>query len=412
MRAAYGQSTPPAILNVVSSGVRAATRAGWSIFVPIMLPVESYGVYSVFQTTVAAVTQGAVLGTPQTILREPHRELPMLGLFLHSLAIAAAVLVVLALTIARYDFAFQALVAAGAVATILYLQFAMRAKSRFQFGRVLRSEVLASAVFCAGILGIALVAWTGSRDAIDYRAMAAVEVLATAAIVVSLILGRNGRLTPAERSVSDTRRYLPSVYSVGILILFEVIIWRRLEVYFLQESPDGLQGVAVYGLATQLANIFLLFPMAMIEAWWPSFAKSFGASSRDYFDTISRKFPKYNLIYAVIVVGSICITPLLILTIFQKYAAWVWYVTGFVAIRVITSYSGFHSATLYASRRERCLYAPIGVAALVAIAANVVFTLRWGIRGAMVAFALTQVTVAAGTILASRRADARLKERA
>ena len=107
LQAAYRQAAPPAVLNVVSSGVRAATRAGWSLFVPYLLPVDSYGVYSVFQTTVTAVTQLAVLGTPQTILREPTRELPMAGLFLHSLSIAALVLLVLGISVARYDWLFQ-----------------------------------------------------------------------------------------------------------------------------------------------------------------------------------------------------------------------------------------------------------------------------------------------------------------
>jgi O-antigen/teichoic acid export membrane protein len=410
VRAAYRQSTPPAILNVVSSGVRAATRAGWSLFVPFMLPVEAYGVYSVFQTTVTAVMQAAVLGTPQTILREPNRELPMLGLFLHSLAIAVAVLLALALTIAKYDWLFQALVAASAISMILYLQFTMRAKSRFQFGRVLRAEATGSVVFLAGIIGISIATVSLGKHWLDYSAMGVVEILATTAIVVSLVTGA-GRLTPIERGVRDTRRYLPGVYSVGVVVLFDVIIWRRLEVYFLQQSPAGLQGVAVFGLATQLANLYLLVPGAMIEAWGPSFARSYGVGPAEFFQTFGQKMSNYRKLYVLVVLGSLAATPLLILAIFHKYAAWVWYVTGFVATRVVCSYASFHSAAMYASRRERLLYAPVVIAAIVAIGSNIALTLRWGIPGAIIAYGLTQLTVTVGTMVVSRWSSARLGAR-
>ena len=410
VRAAYGQATPPAILNVVSSGVRAATRAGWSLFVPFMLPVESYGVYSVFQTTVTAVMQAAALGTPQTILREPNRELPMLGLFLHSLTIAVVVMLALAVTIAKYDWLFQSLVAASAISMILYLQFTMRAKSRFQFGGVLRAEATGSVVFLAGIIGISIATLTLGKQWLDYSVMGVVEIIATVAIVVSLITGA-GRLTSIERGVRDTRRYLPGVYSVGVVVLFDVIIWRRLEVYFLQESPAGLEGVAVFGLATQLANLYLLVPGAMIEAWGPSFARSYGLGTTEFFQTFQQKLVNYRKLYVLFVLGSLAATPLLILTIFHKYAAWMWYVTGFVATRAVCSYVSFHSAAMYASRRERLLYAPVAVAAVVAIVSNIALTLRWGIPGAIIAYGLTQLTVALGTMFVSRWSSARMNTR-
>ena len=410
VRSAYGQATPPAILNVVSSGVRAATRAGWSLFVPFMLPVEAYGVYSVFQTTVTAVMQAAVLGTPQTILREPNRELPMLGLFLHSLAIAVVVLLALAFTIAKFDWLFQALVAGSAISMILYLQFTMRAKSRFQFGRVLRAEATGSVVFLAGIIGITVATLTIGKQWLDYSAMGAVEILATSAIVMSLISGK-GRLTPSERSVRDTRRFLPGVYSVGVVVLFDVIIWRRLEVYFLQKSPAGLQGVAVFGLATQLANLYLLVPGAMIEAWGPSFARSFKLGTNEFFQTFDQKMVHYRKLYVLFVLGSLAVTPLLILTVFHKYHAWMWYVAGFVATRVVCSYASFHSADMYASRREKLLYAPVVIAAVVAIGSNLALTLRWGIPGAIIAYGLTQLTVTVGTMVMSRWSSARLSAR-
>jgi hypothetical protein len=54
-----------------------------------------------------------------------------------------------------------------------------------------------------------------------------------------------------------------------------------------------------------------------------------------------------------------------------------------------------------APRRER-FPAPVAVAAVVAIASNVVFTLRWGVSGAIVAYGLTQIAVAGGTMVVAR----------
>jgi O-antigen/teichoic acid export membrane protein len=402
LRSAYGQATPPAFLNVVSSGVRAATRAGWSLFVPYLLSVNAYGLYSVFQTTVIAVTQAGVLGSPQTILREPTRELPMAGLFLHSLSLAAAVLFILSFSVADYHWPFQVLVAGGAVAMILYLQLSMRAKSRFQFARVLRSEALGSVVFCSAILLISIAASRWGRGWIDYRIVGGVEILATGAILVSLLSGKEGRLSKFERGVRETRQHLASVYSVGVVVLFDVIIFRRLEVYFLEKSPSGLEGVAVFGLSAQIFTMFLLVPGAMIEAWGPSFARSHFTGRSEFLKTVRGKLVNYRKLYALIVLASISTPPLLIKIIFHKYDAWMWQITAFVAIRIVCSYASFHSATLYASRRERLLYGPVALGALVAITGNILLTLRWGVSGAIVAYGITQLTVASGTILMAR----------
>jgi len=395
---ASGSSSPPAVLNVVSSGVRAATRAVWSLFVPYLLSIDAYGFYAVFQTTGLAVAQASILGTPQIILREPNRELPMAGFFLHSVGIAALVLLIMGFTVAHHDWMFYTLVALSCISVILYMQLTMRAKSHFQFGRVLRSESTGTAVFGTAILLIALMASFFGKSWLDYRIMGAVEILATGAIVAALLLGPGGRLTHRERGVREVREYLPSVYSVGVVVLFDVVIFRRLEVYFLQESPAGLQGVAVFGLSAQIFNMVLLVPSAMIEAWGPTFARSFRSGPSEFAQTVQQKLGKYRKLYVLIILGTLVLTPLLTATLFRKYQAWTWYITAFVLTRVVCSYAGFHSATLYSSRRERLLYGPAFAGAAISIASNVLLTLRWGVPGAVVAYALTQFTVAASTM--------------
>ena len=102
--------------------------------------------------------------------------------------------------------------------------------------------------------------------------------------------------------------------------------------------------------------------------------------------------------------ASILGPPLLVRLVFTHYAPWMWYVTGFAAIRVMCSFAGFYSAALYVTRGERWLYLPGLLGAVASIGFNALLTLRWGIRGAVIAFALTQIAVALATMIAFRAA--------
>ncbi|HET9233931.1 MAG TPA: hypothetical protein VFP10_07320 [Candidatus Eisenbacteria bacterium] len=394
---------PHAFLNILSSGLRAGTRAGWSLFVPLVLSVPSYGIYSLFQATVASVTQIAILGTPHTILRQPTRELPLLGLFLHSLSLAVIGLLLFGFIVRQHGWLFYALVSAASITMILYLVLIARTKSRLQFGHVLRSEAMGSAVFVLAILSISVILRTKGPGSAQFPVMAGVEILAAGMVVVSLLSGTVGRLSPRERSIEGTRRDLSSVYSVGVVVLFDVILFQRLEVFFLERSPDGMEGVAAFGLAAQLMNVFLLVPFAVGETWAPRFARSFGTGPAEFLQTVKQKLHVYRRLYVVLVIGSVCATPLLVQGVFRKYAEWTWPITALVAIRILCSYIGFYSATLYASRRERFLYAPVIAGAVIALIANFLFTLRWGMSGAILAYGLTQLSVVAGMIVVIRR---------
>ena len=78
-------------------------------------------------------------------------------------------------------------------------------------------------------------------------------------------------------------------------------------------------------------------------------------------------------------------------------------IVAFVAIRVGCAGAGLYSTAMYAVGVQRALYAPAVVAGVVAVAANVFLTRPMGITGAVIAYLLTQVTVAGLTVLSFHR---------
>jgi O-antigen/teichoic acid export membrane protein len=373
----------------------------WGIVVPAILPISGYGAYSVLQTTAGVVAQIGLLGTSQTILREPGRKVPIGGLLLHSLLLAGVALPVAVLIAPLPDPRYPWLLGALVLGLLWYGIAVTRAKAVGAFADVLRAELVGAAAFVAAI-GAVVFLMLGRRRPVDYGVVVLLEVVATAALLAALGRSPGGRIAGDEWRLAGTPAFLRSVYSVGGLVLLDLLIWRRLEIYFLQASPDGLRGVAVFGLASQLSSLLLLVPSAFAEAWSPAFA----ADLRIGWAPFERRFRDnrrvYRRIIALLVLAAAAMTPLLIRVAFPKYWPWVWQASAFVLIRVVASYAGLHAAAIYATKRERWLYAPVIAGGVVGVVSNVVLTLPWGLRGAILAYALTQGTVAVATLVVSR----------
>jgi len=379
--------------------------------VPTVLPVVGYGVYSLLQTTAAVLSQIGILGTPQTLLREPGRKLPIAGLFLHSVLIASIALPVFVLRSAVGGW-YEVLVAAMAVTLIGYGILVARAKAATAFAGVFRAETVGALALLVA-LGILVLTQhrLGAHDA-GYATVAALEIGATLVIVLSLVLPQSTKITRQEFRLTGTAAVLPSVYSVGVLVLLDLLVFRRLEMYFLEVSPDGLQGVAVFGLGAQLAGLFLLFPTAMLEAWMPALATSFASAWHDFDGRFNSNRRTYRRVFAVVVLASVLGPPLLVRLVFTHYAPWTWYIMAFAAIRVVCGYAGIYSSALYVVRRERWMYLPALLGALAGLGFNSLLTVRWGLRGAVLAFALTQATVAIAALLAYRAATPSMRREA
>jgi len=302
------------------------------------------------------------------------------------------------------------LVAAMAVTFIAYGILVARAKAANGFAGVFHAESIGALTLALALAGVLVFRVGSGNHEMSYVTVASLEIGATLVVVVSLMAGRTTRVTRKELTLVGTGAVLPSVYSVGLLVLLDLLIFRRIEMYFLRASPDGLQGVAVFGLGVQLANLLLLFPTAMVEAWMPGLAAEFAGAWQDFEARLRTNRPTYLRAFFLVVAASILVPPLLVRLVFRHYAPWTLYVTAFAATRVVCSYAGFYSSALYVTRGERWLYLPGLLGALASIGFNALLTIRWGVRGAVIAFALTQIGVAIATMIAFRAAGPSMRD--
>jgi hypothetical protein len=391
----------PAAPYVAAVGVRTAARAAWGIGLPAALSITAYGRYQVIATAGAMIAQVALLGTPQTLVRYSGQRLPMRLLAAHAAALAAvgaclAIVAVPTLRLVGGPGALVALVAAAVAATMLGAQ----AKARFAFRTSLVGEAAGAAVLVIATAAavVSTTAWTPTRVAL-------IEAVALAVTAGALLVRRPAPVL--ADAAPAPRRVFASIYSVGLLALLDVVLLRRLEIYFLERSPSGLTGVAVLGLSLQIATVALLVPAALLEAWQPRFAV-LSSGSRAAFDReVARRRRHFGILMAAVTIVGVAVPLIAVPLVFPQYSPWLGYIVLFVAVRIVCAGAGFHSAILYAAGRHRALYGSAIVTAAVAIGANAALTRPFGLPGAAIAYTLTQITVATLTVTAFRRAAAR-----
>jgi O-antigen/teichoic acid export membrane protein len=242
-----------------------------------------------------------------------------------------------------------------------------------------------------------------------------VESIALAGTAVVLLRARDSRTSASGEAPAvspPVRRMLGDIYSVGALVLLDVVLFRRLEVYFLERSPDGLAGVAVLGLSLQIVSVALLVPTALLETWQPrlALAQSTGGDAAFEHEFARRGKQFVPLMVGVALLGT-AVPFVAVPLVFPQYRPWLVYIVAFVFIRLACAGAGFYSSALYAVGRHRALYAPAVIPAVIAIAGNAVFTRQLGLRGALIAYGATQVSVAVLTVAAFYRASTRVRAR-
>jgi hypothetical protein len=357
--------------------------------------------------------QLALLGAPQTVVRYAGHRLPMRFLVLHAVALAVIAIGAAAafIPMARTPAMLGAL-ASVALATLGATLFGARAKARFAFGTSLRAELGGAVVLV--VAAIAAVAGI-TRTALTPVAALMVEAIALVGTAAVLLRARDSRASAsgAEQSASPSvRRMLGDIYSVGALVLLDVVLFRRLEVYFLERSPDGLAGVAVLGLSLQIVSVALLVPTALLETWQPRLALAQSTGGDTAFEgEVARRGRRFApLMLGVALLGT-AVPLVAVPLVFPQYRPWLAYIVAFVFIRLACAGAGFYSSALYAVGRHRALYAPSVAGAAIAIVGNAVFTRQLGLRGALVAYGATQLTVAVLTVAAFHRASTRVRAR-
>jgi len=396
-----GPSTP----YVGAVTARAAARAVWGLTLPTMLSVAGYGRYQLIATTAAMAASVALLGTPQTVVRHAGRRVPIRLLSAHAAVMALVAIGVAALLIPGMSVPIVTTTLAAAVGVAIAVALlGARAKARLAFRTSLAAELAG-----AGVLVVAAIAV--STRSFSWQPISAVWVDSTAlAVTAAVLLRARATAAPSDTAAPPpTRAVFRDIYAVGALVLLDAVLFRRLEIYFLERSPDGLAGVAVLGLALQIASVAFLVPSALLEAWQPRMAVLASHGGVAFDGEVSRRTAQFAPLMAAVVLGGVAMTVVAVPLIFSHYRAWLGYIVGFVLIRLVSAGAGFYSAVLYAAGRHRALYAPAIASAVVAIAANATFTARLGLRGALISYGAAQLTLAALTVAAFHRMSRRAR---
>jgi len=386
--------------NIAASICRAAGRGLWGLALPWLLPVEAFGRYSLLQTSYLVSAQVGALGLPQVVMREQPGTVPLLGLFLHSAFLAVVVALVMGVLGTSGSPMAMLLVPVAAVVTVGYLVSTARAKARLRFASVLRAEAFGTGVF---VLGIAL-GWLGDVGRHQHAVEMAVvwETGIGAALIGVLYLvsrGAHGN----ELSLRGTFRHLKPIYLLGSLSLFDALFMRRADVLFIQRSPAGLVGVAVFTLGVQLANMALLVPGATSESWLPLLARSYRDDRSAFLGSAKVLRRRLTLVYSISVVVLGAGMILAVAGFLPKYRPALLPIAFFFGVRFFVGFTGSYSMLLYATKNERWLV-PISLGgAFASITLHSLLTVRYGMVGAAVAFGAANLAVGCATILVVRR---------
>jgi O-antigen/teichoic acid export membrane protein len=380
-------------INLVAVAIRTVAKLGWGLAVPACLTVSGFGVYVVLQATVGMVAQFSLMGAPQVVLRSAGRRIPLGGILLHSLGLAVP-LTVLGLVVSGAKAGWpQALAAFGGCALIVQFLFSARLKSTRNFGGVLIAESAGAVVLlvCASVLVASHAGLVPGFPTVSFVHVFAIDLLVML-LITAVVLWHQRTTLRDDLHLAGACGVLPSLYSVGALVMMESLFWR-LQLYALNASPDGLEGVAVFGLAMQLIQPAFLSSTAIVEPWWTVIAAASRRAGPDLPGLVDAKDRLYRRLFLGLILLLLAALPFVLRLAFARFLPWSSYVYAFVALKLLSGMSGFWSSALYATGNEKLLYVPTVAAAGIALAGSLTLTLHAGLGGAVVVFGATQLTL-------------------
>ncbi len=229
-------------------------------------------------------------------MREKTTRIELSLCFLHSALILLTVFCVLARLVSTSytDPRTLALAYAYVGGSIAYALLVAYYKSKLQFYRLLLIESAALVLFAilAGVL-------IGNNVVpVAFETAIGGEISWTWILVLLLIVFLRRQTKEAPFQLRAFLPKLASVYSIGLLVLVDIIIWRRIEVFFLASSPDSVSGPAVVNMTLQYGMVIAMIPGAILEAWYPGLADSYIKDSSQVFEeSLRTKLLKYSVAY-------------------------------------------------------------------------------------------------------------------
>ena len=386
------------LVNLTVRGLGAAVRAAWGLAVPSMLSVSDFGVYSVAKAQAGLLAQGSILGSPQVILRRGVEVGPPGVWAIHTILLLSLTWYVSSRLFGDYHSVAAYLLATAQASQAIAAAFARR---HGRFGLAFWAEIAFAVVL---ILGFAWLALIGAELAGLPRQEWFLGIESAAYGLSTVLLWRG---LPANPAAAFWKPHYWSLfreaYSIGGIVLMDVIVWRRVELFFL-EAGTGKDAVGVFALGVQLGEMACLPMAAVLEAWYPNFSDIWACRRKEWFSYLRDRKKKFLALYG----SSVVFVPPAVLAVLrapflEHYQAWVLPVLILATLRVALNYAGFWSTVLYSTGNQLVLYRPILIAAGMTLAGNALFTIRFGLSGAVLTYAVVHTYLALATTAAARR---------
>jgi O-antigen/teichoic acid export membrane protein len=234
----------------------------------------------------------------------------------------------------------------------------------------------------------------------NYRMIFLSEIFWSATLIIiltSVILKGKNTIQPFH--IKSFLQKLRGVYSIGLLVIIDIIIWRRVEILFLAHSPDAAFGPAIINITLQVAAIIVMVPAAVLEAWYPEISQVYlERNPEKLLSMLKAKNKKYFIFYFTLSLLTLSAFTLYFVLFLGKYHPWSIQIFAFILIRILFGFAAYYSNVIYAIRKEGTLTIGIFVCAIVSIALHWIITLKYGINGCLISYFLTQVCVIVTTL--------------
>ncbi len=388
------------LVNILSRCLGAATRALWGLVVPTLVPVDQFGKYSIIKTEAGLLGQMSLLGAPQVILRRSTQIHSPAWLVFHSLTLLVLGWYISGALLHR---GFHFVIYLLAASQVLQGIGAAWSRRNGHFSMTLVGEVLIAAFLGIGGVIFAIQVTSTSAQAVLWL----LGIEATAGVVAGLWLLKVRSETreyifQRENSAYSYYRILREIYGIGLLVLMDAILWRRIELFFL-ESTHGPTAAGVFALGSQLGEIACLPMAAILEVWYPGLSETWARRKGEW----EREWMRRTRIFRVIFVLSILLSVVSVIAIvhsplLRHYSPWTTVILILVLAKVVLNYACLHSSAMYATGNQRQLYLPVLVASILKLASNWLLTSRLGLQGAVIAYIISHGYLSIATILAAR----------
>ncbi len=365
-------------INLGSNFFKIAGKSFWQFFIPYVLSINFFGVYSLLQNISSVLIHTSNLGIRQIILRNYNEKAPLFHFNIHSLLLLA-----LQLPLAAYLFniSIQLTLLIGLVifTTNLYNNYSAALRSLLLFKKILFIELFG---FLAFVISSILVLILKPSIAI----ILVIEVLIFSVIALLLIFEYKKNTSTLNVPSKSFSKYLHTIYNVGFVVLADAVIWKFVPLYFLLKIHDQQPNVAIFNLSLLLANAFVLVPQSILETWTPVLSNLLKTKNHENPIILKQKFKAYCRIFIITFCFALLITYIAFNSLYYKYFTWAYLIIIFIGFRIILSLSDFYVCVLYALKKEKLLFLPTIISSLVLIIFTYLSYNSIGINGVMISF--------------------------